>query len=196
MKKVLLILPEGFEFFEASVFIDVIGWNQIEGDKSTQLFTCGFTKEVSSTFGQKVVPEYLVNEIDFNDFEALAIPGGWQEYGFLESTFRPEMSAMIIHFNNSGKMIASICTGAIAIAKSGVLMGKKATTHPVRQQGLVDFGAVLSKESMVIDGNVITSWNPSTAMDVAFALLRHLTNEENVINIKRLMGFDGCNPTL
>jgi len=41
MKKVLLFLAEGFETFEASVFIDVIGWNLFEGDGTTQLFTCG-----------------------------------------------------------------------------------------------------------------------------------------------------------
>ena len=33
MKKVLLLLADGFETFEASVFIDVIGWNLVEGDK-------------------------------------------------------------------------------------------------------------------------------------------------------------------
>jgi len=41
MKKVLMLLADGFETFEASVFIDVIGRNLVEGDKSTELFTCG-----------------------------------------------------------------------------------------------------------------------------------------------------------
>lgn len=34
MKKVLLLLAKGFESFEASVFIDVIGWNLVDGDKN------------------------------------------------------------------------------------------------------------------------------------------------------------------
>ena len=50
MKKVLLLLAEGFEVFEASVFIDVFGWNLVEGDNSTQLFTCGLRKEINSSF--------------------------------------------------------------------------------------------------------------------------------------------------
>jgi protein deglycase len=37
MKKVLLLLADGFEIYEASVFIDVIGWNLVEGDNSTQV---------------------------------------------------------------------------------------------------------------------------------------------------------------
>jgi len=54
MKKVLLLLAEGFEIFEASVFIDVIGWNLVEGDNSTELFTCGLKKEIKSSFNQKI----------------------------------------------------------------------------------------------------------------------------------------------
>ncbi len=36
MKKVLLLLADGFEVFEASVFIDVMGWNLVEVDGSTE----------------------------------------------------------------------------------------------------------------------------------------------------------------
>lgn len=197
MKKVLLLLAEGFEFYEASVFVDVLGWNSLEGDHSTQLYTCGFTKEVGSTFGQKLVVDQLIEELDPDDFDALAIPGGFQEFGYFESALRPEISGLIKRFHNSKKMIASICTGAIAVAQSGVLTGKRATTYnlnPLRQQSLVDLGAILTKEPIVIDGNIITSWNPSTAFDVAFALLEHLTNKENVLNVKRLMGFKICQP--
>jgi len=41
MKRVLLLLADGFETSEASVFIDVIGWNLVDGDGSTELFSCG-----------------------------------------------------------------------------------------------------------------------------------------------------------
>ena len=80
MKKVLLLLANGFEIYEASVFIDVIGWNYIDGDKSTQLFTCGRTKEVNSTFNQKIIVDYTFDEVDIDEYDALAIPGGFTEY--------------------------------------------------------------------------------------------------------------------
>ncbi len=60
MKKVLLLLANGFEIFEASVFIDVIGWNLVEGDCSTELFTCGLRKEIKSSFSQRFVVDYLM----------------------------------------------------------------------------------------------------------------------------------------
>ena len=53
MKKVLLLLPEGFETFEASVFVDVIGWNLVDGDHTTELFTCALRNEVKTSFNQK-----------------------------------------------------------------------------------------------------------------------------------------------
>lgn len=35
MKNILLLLAKGFETYEASVFIDVFGWNLTEGDRTT-----------------------------------------------------------------------------------------------------------------------------------------------------------------
>jgi len=32
MKRVLLLLANGFETYEASVFIDVLGWNLVDGE--------------------------------------------------------------------------------------------------------------------------------------------------------------------
>lgn len=40
MKKVLLLLANGFEAVEASVFTDVIGWNQSSGDGSNEAGDC------------------------------------------------------------------------------------------------------------------------------------------------------------
>jgi protein deglycase len=192
MKKVLLLLSEGFEFYEASVFIDVIGWNLVDGDGSTQLFTCGLNKEVKSSFGQKMSVDYTVDEINPDDFEALAIPGGFEEYKFYEYAFTDSFLDLIRAFNRDNKLIVSICTGAMPIAKSGVLNGKKGTTYnkgPLRQRMLADMGVNVVQKPIVAEGNIITSWNPSTAMNVAFLLLTHLTSQQQSERIKELMGF-------
>ena len=57
-------MPEGFETFEASAFIDVIGWNLVDGDHSTELFTCGLKKEIKSTFNQRFIVDYLVHAVE------------------------------------------------------------------------------------------------------------------------------------
>ena len=87
MKKVLLLLADGFEIYEASVFIDVIGWNLVEGDKSTQLFTCGLRKEIKSSFNQRFIVDHLVCDIDVSAFDALAVPGGFEVCGFYRDAY-------------------------------------------------------------------------------------------------------------
>lgn len=113
MKKVLLLLAEGFETFEASVFIDVIGWNFVEGDRSTELFTCGIKKEIKSSFNQRFIVDYVTDEIDSNSFDALAIPGGFEEYGFYKDAYDEKFLDLIRIFKAENKIIASICVGAL-----------------------------------------------------------------------------------
>ncbi|EKJ88255.1 4-methyl-5(b-hydroxyethyl)-thiazole monophosphate biosynthesis [Leptospira meyeri] len=155
MKKVLLLLAKGFESFEASVFIDVIGWNLVDGDNSTKLYTCAFKKEVEGSFGVKLNADYQICEVNINEFDALAIPGGFEEYGFYEEAYHPEFLELIRHFDKQDKIIASICVGELPIAKSGVLNQRMATTYnhkeSIRQNQLAKLGAIVQNSPIVID---------------------------------------------
>ena len=192
-KKVLLLLANGFEAYEASVFTDVLGWNKLEGDGSTEVLTCGIRKELKCTWNFTVIPEMLLADVDVTAFDALAIPGGFEEAHFYEDAFSDEFLALIQKFDQAGKIIASICVGALPVGKSGVLKGRKGTTYHLggglRQKQLAAFGVELVNQPIVIDKNIITSSCPATALDVAFILLERLTSPENCRNIKQLMGF-------
>ncbi len=191
MKKVLLLLADGFETFEASVFIDVIGWNLVEGDCSTELFTCGLKKEITSSFNQRFIVDYLVDDIDINSFDALAIPGGFEKYGFYHDAYDDKFLDLIRSFKAKDKIIASICVGALPLGKSGVLKDKKGTTYnsAIRREALQGFGVNVIHQPIVMDDNMITSWNPSTAVDVALLLLEHLTTKNNADKVRQLLGF-------
>jgi len=191
MKKVLLLLADGFETFEASVFIDVIGWNLVEGDGSTELFTCGLKKEIKSSFNQRFIVDYVVDDIEISFFDALAIPGGFEVYGFYQDAYDEKFLDVIRGFKAQNKMIATICVGALPMAKSGVLKDKQGTTYnsAVRREALQEFGVNVIHQPIVMDDDLITSWNPSTAVDVAFLLLEYLTTKNNAGKVRRLMGF-------
>jgi len=193
MKRILLFLPHGFETFEASVFIDVIGWNLADGDGTTELFTAGFNREVTTSFKQRFVVDYLIDEIDIDTFDALAIPGGFEEYDFYKEAYDERFLTLIRGFKAKNKIIASICVGALPIGKSGVLNNKKGTTYGlsgIRQQTLKEFGVNVINEPVVMDDGIITSWNPATAIDVALLLLELLTSKKNADYIRSIMGFD------
>ncbi|VYT63245.1 DJ-1 family protein [Clostridium tertium] len=195
MKKVLLLLADGFESVEASVFTDVIGWNKLEGDGETDLVTVGLRDKLRCTFNFIVTPELLINEINVDDFDALAIPGGFENAGFYKDAYSEEFLDLIREFDKKDKIIAAICVAALPVAKSGVLNNRNATTYNLgnglRQKQLSQFGAnVIGEKPIVIDKNIITSYNPSTAFSVAFKLLEMLTSEENCKKVKTLMGFN------
>ena len=88
-------------------------------------------------------------------------------------------------------MIASVCVGALPLGKSGILKDKKGTTYPraVRRDALQSFGVQVINQPVVVDDHLITSWNPSTAIDVAFLLLEKLTSKMNADHVRQLMGF-------
>ena len=192
MKTILLILPQGFEILEASAFIDVMGWNHLEGDGATQLVSCGYNKQIKSSFGQQFIADKTIEQINVNEYSALALPGGFEEFGYYKQAYDQRTLQLICEFRKQQKPIASICTGALALAKSGILKGKKATTYnnPIRRQVLTEEGAQLATDSLVLEDNIITSCNPSTALDVALLLLELLTSKENADHVRGLMGLD------
>jgi len=193
MKKVCLLLPNGFEAVEASVFTDVIGWNYTDGDGSTQLVTVGTKEELKCTWNFRVKPEMHINDLNVDDFDALAIPGGYEEAGFFEDAFQDKVLEVIRAFDRQSKPIATICVAAIVLGKSGVLKNRNATTYNFgghRQKQLAEYDVnVIPDQAIVIDKNIITSYNPATAFDVAFQLLEILTSKEQTHTVKQMMGF-------
>jgi 4-methyl-5(b-hydroxyethyl)-thiazole monophosphate biosynthesis len=193
MKKTLLLLANGFEAYEASVFTDVLGWNRLEGDGTTKVVTCGMRERLQCAFDLTVLPEVQLSNVDVNTYDALAIPGGFEEAGFYEDAFSEEFLSAIRDFDKAGKIIASICVGALPVGKSGVLCGRKGTAYHLnnglRQKQLAAFGVDVLNQPIVVDSNIITSSSPATALEVAFKLLGMLTSQDNCENVKHLMGF-------
>lgn len=192
-KKVLVFLAKAFETMEFCVFIDVLGWARVDYGHNLFVDTCGFTDKVLSTFNVPVLVDKTIDEIDVDEYDALAIPGGFGEFGFYEEAYDERFLKLIREFDAKGKIIASVCSGAFPLGKSGVLKNRKATTYHLKdgywQNKLREFGVNVVNEPIVVDGNIITSYCPETAPTVAFELLKMLTSEEEMTVIKKAMGF-------
>lgn len=191
--KVLVLLAKGFETMEFSVFIDVLGWADNDFGAEIQTVTCGMQKTVNSTFNVPINVDVLLDEVDVSDYAAVAIPGGFEEYGFYEEAYSEPFLELIRRFEKQGKPVASICVAALPLAKSGILADRKATTYHLkdgqRQKQLADMGVeVLAKQPIVIDRQVITSYCPETAVHVAFELLELLTDKSMRQQVMHAMG--------
>jgi protein deglycase len=193
MKNVLLLLAQGFEEYEASVFTDVLGWSRDIGDIPVNVLTAGRRAQIRCTWNLIVTPETQLSEISVDEYDALALPGGFEEAGFYEDAYHEDFLRIIRQFHEAKKIIASICVGALPLGKSGILKNKKATTYHLmngkRRKQLESFGAHIQDQPIVVDDNIITSTSPATALDVAFTLLRMLTSPDNEKKVKTAMGF-------
>lgn len=192
--KILLFLAKGFETMEFSVFVDIFGWARNDYDYPIDVVeTVGFSKIVNSTFNIPVIVDKTIDEIDINDYDALAIPGGFEEFGFYDEAYNEEFLSLIRKFDEQNKIIATICVGALPLGKSGILKNRNATTYHLkdgyRQKELQKFGANVINQPIVIDDNVITSYCPQTAPEVAFTLLAKLTSKEKMNIVKKAMGY-------
>ena len=193
--KILLFLCKGFEHMETAPFIDVFGWARSYVNFDADIVTCGFNKTVMGTFNVGLNIDILVDDVNMLSYDALAIPGGFGEYGFYEEAYDDRLLNLIREFANNNKPIATVCVGAKPLGKAGILKGKNATTYHLdnkkHQKQLAAFSGVtvIPDERIVVDGNIITSFCPETASDVAFKLLEILAGTRISLETKKLMGF-------
>jgi 4-methyl-5(b-hydroxyethyl)-thiazole monophosphate biosynthesis len=137
-----------------------------------------------------VVADVSLSEVHPEQFDALAVPGGFEQFGFYEEAYRDETSQVIQQFCALSKPVAAICVGALPVAKAGVLQSRRATTYPgQRRSQLAHFGVDVVDAPIVRDGNIVTSTGPGTAVEVALGLLQELTGRENAERIRQAMGF-------
>ena len=82
---------------------------------------------------------------------------------------------------NKNKFIAAICAAPSILGENKILEGKRATCYPGFESQLK--GANYIDKSLVIDGNIITSKGPATAMLFSIALLEIMTNTQTAAKI-------------
>jgi protease I len=99
------------------------------------------------------------DSLDPARYDALVIPGGRSpEYLRLNE----RVLAVVRHFAESGKPIASVCHGQQILAAAGVVAGKRCTAYPAVKPELVRAGATWSEvnatySNACVDGNLVTA---------------------------------------
>lgn len=191
--RLLVFLVKGFETIEFSAFIDVMGWAKTDFDCDIETVICGLNSKVVGSFNVSVLVDKTIEEVSADDYDALAIPGGFEEFGFYEEAYNEKLLDLIRQFNSQKKWIATVCVGALPVGKSGVLTGRRVTTYHLRgahkQKVLQEFGVTIVNEPIVVDDNIITSYCPQTSYGVALLLLEKLTSFREMTLVKEAMGF-------
>jgi len=191
MKRILLLLANGVEPLEMAAFTDVLGWATLVGHEPIELIDAGLRAEITTTFGLNLRPSTTLETLDLNDFDALAIPGGFEPAGFYQEALSDAFLDVIRFFHQQKKIIASVCVSSLALGRAGILQNRQATIyhqlHGQRKQQLQQTGAIFVDRPLVCDGHCITSTGPGTAIEVAFTLLEKLTDRDNALQVREKM---------
>lgn len=194
-KKVLLFLAQGFEDLEAASIIDICGWTYYRRHlQKVDVSVTGFHKEVTGRFGLKIKPDVLIDNIDPQEYDALAIPGGFHSYGYDEA-YDVKVLNLAESIYNSGGIIATMCVGILPVAKAGLLKGKKATTYPLSKNHdhpryLREHGCQYSGKSIEIDDRIISCAGPAQSLHVVMIMLEMLLGSEEIKRIKEFTIFE------
>lgn len=171
MPSVLVPLAPGFEDLEATTIVDLL--RRADVDVVTAGLAPGL---VLGSRGMRVQPDALLDDVMQHDFDMIALPGGLPGSEHLKND--PRIQVLLKRMAGEGKWTAAICAAPMALAHAGLLDGRRATSYP----GVVDRmqlpGATYVTQPVVVDGKVVTSRGPGTAMDFALQLIELLVDRD------------------
>ncbi|MCX6669535.1 MAG: DJ-1/PfpI family protein [Methanothrix sp.] len=174
--RVLVPLAEGFEEIEAVNVIDILRRADV------QVVTAGLKGGlVEGSHKIKVLPDTSLDKIDFRDFDGLILPGG--SPGFVNLGNDERILNMVREMDRAGKYVAAICAAPSVLIKAGVLQGRKATVSP-SGKAQVEACAKFCEDRVVVDGNLITSRSPGTALEFALKLVEVFVGPEKMKQVK------------
>jgi 4-methyl-5(b-hydroxyethyl)-thiazole monophosphate biosynthesis len=174
--RILVPLAEGFEEIEAVNVIDILRRADVE------VVTAGLKEgAVVGSHKIKVLPDTTLEKIGYLDFDGLVLPGG--SPGFVNLGNDERILNMAREMDRAGKVVAAICAAPSVLIKAGVLQGRRATVSP-SGKAQVEACAHFSEDRVVVDGNLITSRSPGTALEFALKLVEVLAGKEKMLQVK------------
>lgn len=176
MAKALLFLAPGFEEIEALSIIDTLRRAGVE------VVMAGLQKgTIEGAHGINVIPDRAIDDdITIEDFDAVILPGG--NPGYVNLGKDPRVLDFAIKAFETGKIVAAICAAPSVLAKGGILQGKKATIYPGMEALLT--GAKPVNERVVVDGTLVTSQGPGTALEFGIKLVELLVGTQKARELK------------
>ena len=170
MPKVAVILANGFEEIEALTVVDVLRRANI---------TChmvGFGEKVTGSHAIQVQSDRVFDG-DLSEYDMIVLPGGMP--GSVHLRDNEQLIAELQRFEKIGKKVAAICAAPIVLNQAGLLEGRNYTCYDGVQEQISN--GHYHKETVVVDGNVITSRGPATALAFAYHLVETLGGDAKAL---------------
>jgi len=166
MKKVMVILAQGYEEGETVEIIDILRRAGFQAD------SVSITGEYVESQGHIVLKADRVMGDDvseFHDYDMIVLPGGWA--GTDNMMNDPRVIELVQYYSANDKYVAAMCAAPNVLAKAGVITGKTMTAYPGQKTEPFYKDAHYVTDTVAFDGKLVTSRGPATALPFAFALV-------------------------
>ncbi|MDH5393300.1 MAG: DJ-1/PfpI family protein [Gammaproteobacteria bacterium] len=180
MKRVLIPLAQGCEELEAVTLIDLLRRAGI--DVTTAALDA---KPVTCSRQTVIVADTTLDDILDQEFDLIVLPGGLPGADNLRDDER--IIQLLKAQAEKNKYVAAICAAPKALAKAGLLAGKKATAFPGVLESLNLTSTTITNAAIEQDGHIITSRGPGTAMAFALSLISLLMGPEAAHTVSEQM---------
>ncbi|MFI5331911.1 MAG: DJ-1/PfpI family protein [Desulfobaccales bacterium] len=130
---------------------------------------------VQTAGGMRVLPDCTL--ADCPQLDILLAPGGW---GTRQQILNETLVSWLAARGRQVETLASVCTGALLLAKAGLLDGRRATSHWGSLAWLREsFPTVAVEEHLrvVEDGHILTSAGISAGIDLALRVVERYYGE-------------------
>ena len=176
MKPIYLFLATGFQETEA------IAPGTVCRKAGLTIKTVSITGNllVESALGVTVKADMLFEEADFSDATMLVMPGGMPGSTNL-SEYAPLQEVIMQHYK-ADSPLAAICAAPLVYGRLGLLRGVKATCYPGCEDA--QWGAIITDQAAVTDGQFITGHGPGAALDFGYAIVDYLLGPEACEKVK------------
>ncbi|CAF1164257.1 unnamed protein product [Adineta ricciae] len=123
------------------------------------------------------------------DLDILLVPGG---YGLRDETIFNDLGAFIKKQYPKLRYLLSVCTGSTAIAATGILDGRKATSNKFSWSWATKFETVnwVPKARWVVDGNIWSSSGVAAGMDMTYAFISTIFSPKIATEIANVMEYE------
>jgi len=132
------------------------------------------SKPVKCGLGISIMPTMSFGDISKKP-TLLFVPGAGM--GMIDVLEDKETMDFVTECATKADYLTSVCTGSLILAKTGLLKGKRATSHWATLDVLKDFGLEPVNERVVTDGNLITGGGVTAGIDFGLTVLAALRGE-------------------
>ncbi len=200
----------GIFIYAGADILDIAGPSEVFAFANFMLLVQGVCKEpayvidllaekpgiVTTLMGLQIVATHAYNEVD--NLDTLIIAGGFIPAIFFQGMdvgdpfiFKnPVFIDWLRTMSTRVRRLASVCTGTFALAESGLLNGRRATTHwDFCQRLALDYPEITVQPNQIFiqEGNVFTSGGITSGIDLALSMIEDDWGHELALAVARYL---------